>query len=57
MRVDESLRTTNARYYAGGDCTSGGQEVVNAVAEGKRAAQSMSAVLQRSKTAPVKASR
>jgi glutamate synthase (NADPH/NADH) small chain len=33
------MRTTNPKYFAGGDCVSGGQEVVNAVAEGKRAAQ------------------
>jgi glutamate synthase (NADPH/NADH) small chain len=31
-------RTTNPRYYAAGDCVNGGREVVDAVAEGKRAA-------------------
>jgi glutamate synthase (NADPH/NADH) small chain len=31
-------RTANARYYAGGDCVNGGREVVDAVADGKRAA-------------------
>ncbi|MCA1665619.1 MAG: FAD-dependent oxidoreductase, partial [Myxococcales bacterium] len=37
--VDErTMQTSNPRYFAGGDCVSGGQEVVNAVAEGKRAA-------------------
>jgi glutamate synthase (NADPH/NADH) small chain len=36
--VDGDMRTTNPKYFAGGDCVSGGQEVVNAVAEGKRAA-------------------
>jgi dihydropyrimidine dehydrogenase (NAD+) subunit PreT len=30
-------RTPNPRYYAGGDCVNGGREVVDAVAEGKRA--------------------
>jgi dihydropyrimidine dehydrogenase (NAD+) subunit PreT len=30
--------TTNPKYFAAGDCTSGGREVVDAVAEGKRAA-------------------
>jgi dihydropyrimidine dehydrogenase (NAD+) subunit PreT len=30
-------QTTNARYFAGGDCTNGGREVVDAVADGKRA--------------------
>jgi glutamate synthase (NADPH/NADH) small chain len=37
--VDErTMQSSNPRYFAGGDCVSGGQEVVNAVAEGKRAA-------------------
>ena len=31
-------RTSNAKYYAGGDCVNGGREVVDAVADGKRAA-------------------
>lgn len=31
-------RTGNARYFAGGDCVNGGREVVDAVADGKRAA-------------------
>ena len=30
-------RTSNPSYYAGGDCVNGGREVVDAVAEGKRA--------------------
>ncbi len=30
-------RTANSRYYAAGDCVNGGREVVDAVAEGKRA--------------------
>ena len=30
--------TSNPQYFAAGDCTSGGREVVDAVAEGKRAA-------------------
>jgi dihydropyrimidine dehydrogenase (NAD+) subunit PreT len=33
-----SGRTNNPRYYAGGDCVNGGREVVDAVADGKRAA-------------------
>jgi dihydropyrimidine dehydrogenase (NAD+) subunit PreT len=32
-------RTSNPKYFAGGDCVSGGREVVDAVADGKRAAQ------------------
>lgn len=30
-------QTTNPKYFAGGDCTNGGREVVDAVADGKRA--------------------
>jgi len=36
-------RTTNPRYFAGGDCVNGGREVVDAVADGKRAAIAMAA--------------
>ncbi len=32
-----SGQTANPRYFAGGDCVNGGREVVDAVAEGKRA--------------------
>ncbi|MGA3019650.1 MAG: NAD(P)-dependent oxidoreductase [Bryobacteraceae bacterium] len=39
-------RTTNPRYYAGGDCVNGGREVVDAVADGKRAAQAMARQLE-----------
>jgi glutamate synthase (NADPH/NADH) small chain len=38
-------RTSNPKYFAGGDCVNGGREVVDAVAEGKRAAQGMAAWL------------
>ena len=31
-------RTSNPKYFAGGDCANGGSEVVDAVAQGKRAA-------------------
>jgi glutamate synthase (NADPH/NADH) small chain len=34
----ETGQTTNPKYYAGGDCVNGGREVVDAVADGKRAA-------------------
>jgi glutamate synthase (NADPH/NADH) small chain len=34
-------QTGNPRYYAGGDCVNGGREVVDAVADGKRAAIAM----------------
>ncbi len=37
--VEEATgRTDNPKVYAGGDCVNGGKEVVNAVAEGRRAA-------------------
>jgi glutamate synthase (NADPH/NADH) small chain len=38
-------RTANPRYFAGGDCINGGREVVDAVADGKRAAIAMAAQL------------
>jgi len=41
ITVDAHGRTSNPRYYAGGDCISGGQEVVNAVEAGKKAARAM----------------
>jgi glutamate synthase (NADPH/NADH) small chain len=34
-----TLQTTNPKYFAGGDCINGGKEVVNAAADGKKAAQ------------------
>jgi len=38
ITVNESFQTGNKKYFAAGDSVSGGQEVVNAVADGKRAA-------------------
>jgi glutamate synthase (NADPH/NADH) small chain len=38
-----SGQTTNPKYFAGGDCANGGKEVVNAAAEGKRAARGIDA--------------
>jgi len=43
----ETMQTTNSKVFAGGDCISGGQEVVNAAAEGKRAARAMHASMSR----------
>ena len=38
IAVDRATgRTSNPKYYAGGDCINGGREVVDAVADGKRA--------------------
>ncbi len=39
-------RTANAKYFAGGDCVNGGREVVDAVADGKRAAVAIARVLE-----------
>ena len=36
-------QTSNPKYFAGGDCTNGGREVVDAVADGKRAGTAMAA--------------
>jgi glutamate synthase (NADPH/NADH) small chain len=47
VMVDErTMQTSNPRYFAGGDCVSGGQEVVNAVAEGKRAGASIATYIE-----------
>jgi glutamate synthase (NADPH/NADH) small chain len=39
-------RTSNPKYFAGGDCVNGGREVVDAVAEGKRAGIAIAAALE-----------
>ena len=39
-------QTANNRYFAGGDCVNGGREVVDAVAEGKRAAAGIARSLE-----------
>jgi len=47
IMVDRATgRTGNPRYYAGGDCVNGGREVVDAVADGKRAATAIAAELE-----------
>jgi glutamate synthase (NADPH/NADH) small chain len=38
-------QSSNPKYFAGGDCTNGGREVVDAVADGKRAGIAMAAWL------------
>lgn len=40
-------QTSNPRFFAGGDCVNGGREVVDAVADGKRAALGITAYLGR----------
>ena len=47
VAVDPSTgQTSNPRYFAGGDCVNGGREVVDAVAEGKRAAEGIARRLE-----------
>ena len=42
VEVDRATgRTSHPKYYAGGDCVNGGREVVDAVADGKRAGVAM----------------
>ena len=41
-----SGQTSNSKYFAGGDCTNGGREVVDAVADGKRAGVGIAAWLE-----------
>lgn len=43
----ETGQTGNPQYFAGGDCLNGGREVVDAVAEGMRAARGIHAWLQK----------
>jgi glutamate synthase (NADPH/NADH) small chain len=43
-------QTSVAKYFAGGDCTNGGREVVDAVADGKRAGIAMAAWLTPQRT-------
>ncbi|HXE75408.1 MAG TPA: NAD(P)-dependent oxidoreductase [Candidatus Xenobia bacterium] len=40
-------QTGNPKYFAGGDCVNGGKEVVDAVAEGMKAARGIDAYLRR----------
>lgn len=39
-------QTTNPKYFAGGDCVNGGREVVDAVADGKRAGTAIARLLE-----------
>ena len=47
IKVDAHGFTGRAKWYAGGDCTNGGKEVVNAAAEGKAAAQAIDAAIMK----------
>jgi glutamate synthase (NADPH/NADH) small chain len=46
IRITETGQTTNPKYFAGGDAVNGGAEVVNAAAEGKKAARGIHAWLE-----------
>jgi glutamate synthase (NADPH/NADH) small chain len=46
VTVDDAMRTTNPKYFAGGDCVNGGGEVVDAVAHGKKAAAGIHQTLE-----------
>jgi dihydropyrimidine dehydrogenase (NAD+) subunit PreT len=41
VRIYDRHQTGNPKYFAGGDCTNGGKEVVDAVAEGMAAAHGL----------------
>ena len=41
MVADAQGRTGHGKVYVGGDCANGGKEVVNAAAEGKKAARAI----------------
>jgi len=43
--VKENFQTSNKKYFAAGDAVSGGEEVVNAAANGKKAAKGIAAAL------------
>ncbi|MBI3927983.1 MAG: NAD(P)-dependent oxidoreductase [Armatimonadetes bacterium] len=47
--VNDDCQTGNPRYFAGGDCVSGGKEVVNAVADGRQAALAIHRMLSAGK--------
>jgi NADPH-dependent glutamate synthase beta subunit-like oxidoreductase len=54
----ETMETSIPKLFVGGDCANGGREVVNAVAEGKKAARGINAFLTKQKVeGPVQPSR
>jgi glutamate synthase (NADPH/NADH) small chain len=54
----ETMATSVPKLFVGGDCANGGREVVNAVAEGKKAARGINALLTKQKvTGPIQPSR
>ena len=58
VRDANTGQTNLPKVFSGGDCANGGKEVVNAVAEGKKAARGMHAFFANQKIeGPVQASR
>src|SRR6266571_6851761 len=58
VKDPDTGQTNLPRVFTGGDCANGGQEVVNAVAEGKKAARAMHAFFAgQSVSGPIQASR
>jgi glutamate synthase (NADPH/NADH) small chain len=58
VRNAETGQTNLPKVFTGGDCANGGREVVNAVAEGKKAARGIHALLAGQKlSGPVQPSR
>jgi len=58
VRNRDTGQTNLPHVFSGGDCANGGQEVVNAVAEGKKAARAMHAFFAgQSVSGPIQASR
>jgi len=58
MRNPDTGQTSLPKVFTGGDCANGGREVVNAVAEGKKAARGIHAFFAGQKiSGPVQASR
>lgn len=58
VRNADTGQTNLPKVFTGGDCANGGREVVNAVAEGKKAARGIHAVIAGQKVSgPVQASR
>jgi glutamate synthase (NADPH/NADH) small chain len=45
----KTMQTSNPKYFAGGDCINGGKEVVNAAADGKKAAHGIDGFLFKKK--------
>ena len=58
VRNSETGQTNLPHVFTGGDCANGGREVVNAVAEGKKAARGIHAFFAGQKvTGPIQPSR